>query len=37
MRAERPDEMMKHGAFFHPTGNHVAGWLHPVRRFPVLR
>jgi N-acetyl-S-(2-succino)cysteine monooxygenase len=29
MRAERPDEMMKLGAFFHPTGNHVAAWLHP--------
>jgi len=23
------DEMMKLGAFFHPTGNHVAAWLHP--------
>jgi hypothetical protein len=21
--------MMKLGAFFHPTGNHVAAWLHP--------
>ena len=20
---------MKLGAFFHPTGNHVAAWLHP--------
>jgi alkanesulfonate monooxygenase SsuD/methylene tetrahydromethanopterin reductase-like flavin-dependent oxidoreductase (luciferase family) len=29
MRAERPDEMMKLGAFFDPTGNHVAAWLHP--------
>jgi alkanesulfonate monooxygenase SsuD/methylene tetrahydromethanopterin reductase-like flavin-dependent oxidoreductase (luciferase family) len=29
MRAERPDGMMKLGAFFHPTGNHVAAWLHP--------
>jgi N-acetyl-S-(2-succino)cysteine monooxygenase len=29
MRADRPDEMMKLGAFFHPTGNHVAAWLHP--------
>ena len=29
MRAERPNEMMKLGAFFHPTGNHVAAWLHP--------
>jgi len=22
MRAERPSEMIKPGAFFHPTGNH---------------
>jgi hypothetical protein len=22
-------ETMKLGAFFHPTGNHVAAWLHP--------
>ena len=29
MRTERPNEMMKLGAFFHPTGNHVAAWLHP--------
>jgi len=29
MRADRPDDMMKLGAFFHPTGNHVAAWLHP--------
>jgi alkanesulfonate monooxygenase len=29
MRADRPNEMMKLGAFFHPTGNHVAAWLHP--------
>jgi alkanesulfonate monooxygenase len=29
MRAERPNEMMRLGAFFHPTGNHVAAWLHP--------
>jgi hypothetical protein len=29
MRAERRNEMMKLGAFFHPTGNHVAAWLHP--------
>ena len=27
MRADRPNEMMKLGAFFHPTGNHVAAWL----------
>src|SRR5580700_9482868 len=29
MRPERPNEMMRLGAFFHPTGNHVAAWLHP--------
>ena len=29
MRGDRPNEMMKLGAFFHPTGNHVAAWLHP--------
>ncbi len=29
MRQDRPNEMMKLGAFFHPTGNHVAAWLHP--------
>jgi len=29
MRDERRGEMMKLGAFFHPTGNHVAAWLHP--------
>src|SRR5258705_12189050 len=29
MRADRPNEMMRLGAFFHPTGNHVAAWLHP--------
>jgi N-acetyl-S-(2-succino)cysteine monooxygenase len=29
MRAERRGETMKLGAFFHPTGNHVAAWLHP--------
>lgn len=28
-RAERPNEIMKLDAFFHPTGNHVAAWLHP--------
>ena len=26
---DRPNEMMRLGAFFHPTGNHVAAWLHP--------
>ena len=25
----RDGERMKLGAFFHPTGNHVAAWLHP--------
>jgi FMN-dependent oxidoreductase (nitrilotriacetate monooxygenase family) len=29
MRDQRRGEMMKLGAFFHPTGNHVAAWLHP--------
>ena len=29
MRQDRPNEMMKLGAFFHPTGNHVAAWLRP--------
>ena len=29
MRQDRPNETMKLGAFFHPTGNHVAAWLHP--------
>ena len=32
VRPERPNEMMKLGAFFHPTGNHVAAWLHPLSR-----
>ncbi|HVY15828.1 MAG TPA: LLM class flavin-dependent oxidoreductase [Rhodopila sp.] len=27
MRRERVDEQLKLGAFFHPTGNHVASWL----------
>ncbi len=27
--ARRKGEMMRLGAFFHPTGNHVAAWLHP--------
>jgi hypothetical protein len=30
MRPDRPNEMMRLGAFFHPTGNHVAAWLHRV-------
>jgi alkanesulfonate monooxygenase SsuD/methylene tetrahydromethanopterin reductase-like flavin-dependent oxidoreductase (luciferase family) len=29
MDKERSGETMKLGAFFHPTGNHVAAWLHP--------
>ena len=29
MRDQRRGERMKLGAFFHPTGNHVAAWLHP--------
>jgi hypothetical protein len=37
MRAERPNEMMKLGAFFHPTGNHVAAWLHRMPRSTPAR
>ena len=29
MNQDRRDEKMRLGAFFHPTGNHVAAWLHP--------
>jgi alkanesulfonate monooxygenase len=29
MRAQRPNEKLKLGAMFHPTGHHVASWLHP--------
>src|SRR5438132_11692160 len=29
MQEQRRGETMKLGAFFHPTGNHVAAWLHP--------
>jgi FMN-dependent oxidoreductase (nitrilotriacetate monooxygenase family) len=29
MRDQRRGEKMHLGAFFHPTGNHVAAWLHP--------
>ena len=29
MDKARNGETMKLGAFFHPTGNHVAAWLHP--------
>src|SRR6185369_187447 len=29
MEKERSGERMRLGAFIHPTGNHVAAWLHP--------
>ena len=29
MRNDRRGEKLHLGAFFHPTGNHVAAWLHP--------
>src|SRR6202167_1762885 len=29
MNSDRSDEKMHLGACFHPTGNHVAAWLHP--------
>ena len=29
MRDERRGKKMHLGAFFHPTGNHLAAWLHP--------
>jgi N-acetyl-S-(2-succino)cysteine monooxygenase len=29
MRPKHRPEMMKLGAFFHPTRNHIAAWLHP--------
>src|SRR4029077_13851324 len=29
MDKERGGERMRLGAFVHPTGNHVAAWLHP--------
>jgi hypothetical protein len=29
MRSERRPDMMKLGAFYHPTGSHIAAWLHP--------
>jgi FMN-dependent oxidoreductase (nitrilotriacetate monooxygenase family) len=29
MTHDRGGEMMRLGAFFHPTGNHVAAWMHP--------
>ena len=28
MRSQRPNEKLKLGAMFHPTGHHVASWLH---------
>ena len=30
MDKERSGERMKLGAFFHPTGNHAAAWLHAI-------
>ncbi|HEX6441697.1 MAG TPA: LLM class flavin-dependent oxidoreductase [Stellaceae bacterium] len=33
MRDQRRGERMKLGAFFHPTGNHVAAWLHPAAQI----
>jgi alkanesulfonate monooxygenase SsuD/methylene tetrahydromethanopterin reductase-like flavin-dependent oxidoreductase (luciferase family) len=29
MNQDRRGEKMRLGAFFHPTGNHVAAWMHP--------
>ena len=29
MNQERRGEKMRLGGFFHPTGNHVAAWMHP--------
>ncbi|HEX3954259.1 MAG TPA: LLM class flavin-dependent oxidoreductase [Stellaceae bacterium] len=29
MHTDRANEKMKLGGFFHPTGNHVAAWMHP--------
>ena len=29
MTSKSPRGCMKLGAFFHPTGNHVAAWMHP--------
>jgi FMN-dependent oxidoreductase (nitrilotriacetate monooxygenase family) len=29
MMAERRTDKLKLGAFFHPTGHHIAAWLHP--------
>jgi alkanesulfonate monooxygenase len=33
MRSQRPNETMKLGAFFHPTGNHVASWMHETAQI----
>jgi hypothetical protein len=37
MDKERSGERMKLGAFFHPTGNHVAAWLHPDAQIDAVR
>ena len=29
MQTDRRPDKMKLGTLFHPTGNHVASWLHP--------
>jgi alkanesulfonate monooxygenase len=33
MTRKSPRGHMKLGAFFHPTGNHVAAWLHPATQI----
>src|SRR5277367_5055169 len=33
MNHDRRGERLKLGAFFHPTGNHVAAWLHPAAQI----
>lgn len=33
MTGKSPRGHMKLGAFFHPTGNHVAAWLHPAAQI----
>ena len=37
MDKERSGERMKLGAFFHPTGDHVADWLHPDAQIDAGR
>ena len=37
MDKERNGETMKLGAFFHPTGNHVAAWLPLTHRSTPAR